>query len=130
MLWPALALIAGLGVTALVTVSGVVVVTLAAMRGTTAAAFRPSPGYLTANLVIVALGAAAGGFTTSRITAGRSLFTVLVLALIMLVSGVVPVLRGTPPQPGQPAWYPLVLALLTPACALIGGLLERRRAAG
>lgn len=128
LLRPALALIAGLGITALVTVSGVVVVTLAAMRGHTAESFRPTTPYLLSNLAIVAVGALAGGFAAARITTGRSLYTVFVLALILLMSGLVPVIRGAPPQAGQPAWYALVLAIVTPLAALAGGALERRRA--
>jgi hypothetical protein len=53
---------------------------------------------------------------------------VFVLALILLMSGLVPVIRGTPPQAGQPPWYPLVLSIVTPLAALAGGAIERRRA--
>jgi hypothetical protein len=124
---PVLALLAGLGITVLIVVIGTLVATLAVLRGVDPRHFQPTPGYLATNLVVGALGALAGGFTTARITTGRSFYTVFLLALLLCVSGLVPVLRGTPPGGGQPSWYPLALALLAPAGVLIGGAIERRR---
>lgn len=129
MLRPALALLAGLGVTVLIVGGGVIVTTLAAIRDANPRAFSPPAWYYAVNLTLSALGAAAGGFTTSRITVGRSFFTVFVLALILFVSGIAPVLRGAG-TPGQPQWYPLILALLGPIGVLVGGALERRRTGG
>ena len=127
MLRPALALLAGLGVTVLIVGGGVIVTTLAAMRDSNPRDFNPPDWYYAVNLTLSALGAAAGGFATSRITAGRSFFTVVVLALMLFMSGIAPVLRGTPGSPGQPRWYPLALALLGPIGVAVGGALERRR---
>jgi hypothetical protein len=117
-------------VTVLIVGGGVIVTTLAAMRESNPKAFSPPAWYYAANLALSAIGAAAGGFTTSRITAGRSFFTVLVLALMLFMSGIAPVLRGTTGSPGQPRWYPLALAILGPIGVLTGGALERRRAWG
>ena len=40
------------------------------------------------------------------------------LALILLMSALGPVLRHVPPAPGQPAWYALALAIVSPLAAL------------
>jgi len=126
---PALALLAGLGVTVLLVFFGVTISTLAALRGVDPSAYvAPSWTYPT-HTVISFLGALAGGFTTARITAGRTLFTTLVLALILLMSALTPILRHAPTAPGQPVWYALALALASPLGAMLGGLLERRRSA-
>ena len=126
LLRPALALLAGLGITVLIVGGGVLITTLAALRGQTPSTFVPPSWYYAANMLLSLLGPAAGGFAVSRITLGRSLFTVFVLSLILFVSGIAPILRGTPAGPGQPPWYPLALALLAPVGVIAGGLAERR----
>lgn len=123
---PVLGLMAGLGVTVLLVFLGVTVTTLAALRGVDPKEYVAPFWTYPAHLAISVVSAALGGLTTARVTAGRSAFSVLLLALILLMSGLGPVLRGIPPAPGQPAWYPLALALLTPAGALVAGLLARR----
>jgi hypothetical protein len=125
---PALGLLAGLGVTLLIVACGVIFATLAALRGVDPTRFVATPGYLVVVTAINLVGAAAGGFTTARITIGRSFFTVLLLAVIMLMSGVAHALKDAA-KPGEPSWYPIGLALLAAACTLLGGALERRRAA-
>jgi hypothetical protein len=122
---PALGLLAGLGVTMLIVGAGVLVATLAALRGVDPARFVATPGYLVVVTLINLLGTVAGGVTTARITVGRSFYTVLLLAVIMLMSGVAHALKDAP-KPGEPAWYPIGLAVLAAAGALAGGLLERR----
>ena len=73
-----------------------------------------------------AVGALAGGFTTSRITVGRSLYTVLLLALVLFVAAAGPALRGVGAFPHDPSWFPLTLAAVELVAVLVGGLLERR----
>lgn len=126
MLRPALALLAGLGVTVLLVFVGVTVSTLAALRGVDPKAYVAPFWTYPTHLIISLLGAMGGGFTTSRITTDRTLFTTLVLALILLMSALTPVLRGTAGAPGQPSWYPLSLAIASVVGALLGGVLERR----
>lgn len=124
---PALALLAGLGVTVLIVFVGVTMSTLAALRGVDPRTYVPPAWTYPTHLAISALGAFAGGFATARITIGRTLFTTLVLALILLMSALAPVLRHAPGAPGQPAWYAPSLAVVSPVGALVGGILERRR---
>ena len=126
---PVLGLMAGLGVSALIVFVGVVIATLAAMRGQDSKHYVAPFWTYPTHLLIIALGAAAGGATTARITAGRSAYSVFLLALILLMSALVPVLRHAPPAPGQPAWFTLSVAIVNPLAALLGGLLTRRAAA-
>ena len=124
---PALALLAGLGVTVLIVFFGVTISTLAALRGVDPKSYVPPLWTYPTHLLISFFGAMAGGFATARITTGHTLFTTLVLALILLMSALAPVLRDTPSAPGQPAWYALSLVIASPVGALLGGILERRR---
>jgi 1,4-dihydroxy-2-naphthoate octaprenyltransferase len=126
---PALGLLAGLGITALVVGPGIIVATLAMLRGVNPSTFRPSTANLAVYLAITAVGAFAGGFTTARITTGRSFYTVFLLALILFVSAMVPVLRGADPAALRPQWFLVAQAVLVLAGALLGGWLERRRQA-
>jgi hypothetical protein len=124
---PALALLAGLGVTVLVVFFGVTISTLAALRGVDPKSYVAPAWVYPIHMLISFFGAMAGGFATARITAGHSLFTTLLLALILLMSALTPVLRHAPSAPGQPEWYALSLVIASPLGALLGGILERRR---
>jgi hypothetical protein len=124
---PALALLAGLGVTVLIVFFGVTVSTLAALRGVDPKSYVAPAWTYPTHMLISFIGAMAGGFATARITVGHTLFTTLVLALILLMSALTPVLRHAPAAPGQPGWYALSLVLAGPLGALLGGILERRR---
>ena len=123
---PVLGLMAGLGITVLIVFTGVVIFTLAAMRGQDPKHYVAPFWTYPTHLIIIALGAAAGGAATARITAGRSAYSVFLLALILLMSALVPLLRHAPPAVGQPTWYPLALAIVNPLAALTAGLLTRR----
>ena len=123
---PVLGLMAGLGITALITSTGVIIATLAALRGQDSAHYVAPFWTYPTHLLSVALGAAAGGATTAHITAERSAYSVFLLALILLMSALVPVLRHAPPAAGQPAWFAPSLAVVNGLAALAGGLLTRR----
>jgi hypothetical protein len=126
LLRPVLGLMAGLGVTVLIVVVGVLISTMAAMRGQDSQHYVAPFWTYPAHVLIIALGAATGGAVTGRVTAERSAYSVFLLALILMMSALGPVIRHVPPAPGQPAWFALVLALVNPLAALTGGLLTRR----
>lgn len=125
---PALALLAGLGITALIVGPGVIIATLAMLRGVDPRTFQPSSANLVVYLVINAAGAFAGGLAAARITAGRSFFTVFLLALVLFMSAMVVVLRGGD-TPSRPKWYLIAQAVAVLVFSLLGGVLERRRQA-
>ena len=103
--------------------------TLSAMRGQDSQHYVAPFWTYPTHLLIIAVGAAAGGAVTGRITAERSAYSVFLLALILMMSALGPVIRHVPPAPGQPAWFALALAVVNPLAALAGGLLTRRAAA-
>lgn len=126
---PALALLAGLGIAVLIIGPGIVVATLAMLRGVDPRAFRPSAANLVVYLVINAAGAFVGGLTAARITVGRSFYTVFLLALILFTSAMVTVLRANGDGRTEPRWYSVGQAVVVLLAALLGGFLERRRQA-
>jgi hypothetical protein len=67
----------------------------------------------------------AAGFATARMTFGRSLYTVFLLAVVLGVASLVPLLRhGTGIV--EPIWYLQARPLLVLLGILVGGALERR----
>jgi hypothetical protein len=126
---PAMALLAGLGITALIVGPGIIIATLAMLRGVDPNSFRPSPANLVVYLAINAVGALVGGAATARIAAGRSVYTVFLFALVLFMSAIVVVLRGKDPAQAGPQWYTIGQAVTVLVAALAGGLLERRRQA-
>lgn len=123
---PAIGLLAGLGVSLLIIFIGTVIAGVMTLRGPVALHSPFPAAYVWGKLASAALGALAGGFATSRITATRSLFTVLLLAVILFIAAAGPVVRGATLSPGDPAWYPLTQAVVVGLGVLIGGVLERR----
>jgi hypothetical protein len=123
---PAIGLLAGIGVSLLVIAIGTVIAGVFTLRGPDALTTAFPAGYVWGKLVAATVGAFAGGFTTSRITAGRSMYTSLVLALILFVAAGGPALRGIAAFPNDPTWFPLTLAAVELLAVLAGALLERR----
>ena len=124
----------------LAVIAGYVVLAVTVMIGTAAAAAAfglpvlpdpaaaapmPGTGYLALNLVVSALGAAAGGWVAAHLARRRPVAHATVLAVLLLAAGIAMLGR---PQPGQPSWYPTVLLVLGPVGALLGGLLRGTRA--
>ena len=123
---PAIGLLAGIGVALLLIAIGTVVAGLLTLHGGDALG-KPFPaGYVWGKLVAAAVGALAGGFTTSRITTGRSLFTAVVLGLILSVAAAAPAVRGTGTFPNDPRWFPFALAAVELVGVLLGAVIERR----
>jgi hypothetical protein len=129
---PAIGLLAGLGITALITGPGIIIATLAMLRGVDPRTFHPSPANLVVYLAIIAVGAFVGGLATARITVGRSFYTIFLLALVLFTSAMVVVLRAKDAaraaQAG-PMWYNVGQAIIVLAAVLLGGFVERRRQA-
>jgi hypothetical protein len=124
---PAIGLLAGMGITALVVGPGIIIATLAMLRGVDPQTFQPSTANLIVYLVINGVGAFVGGLATARITIGRSFYTVFLLALVLFTSAMVPVLRGVDPAAPRPQWFLVAQAVIVLVAALLGGYLERRR---
>lgn len=122
---PAVGLLAGIGVALLLIAIGTVVAGVFTLRGANALTEPFPTAYVWGKLAAAAVGALAGGFTTSRITVGRSLFTSFVLALILCVAAAGPALRGAGAFPLDPSWYPLTLAAVGLVGVLVGALIER-----
>lgn len=121
---PALALLAGLGIfVAIVFLGTIATFVLMGVRD----AQHPSTALLVAELAVNAVGALLAGFATGRMTWGRSLYTLLLLAIIPSMSSLIPVLKGTAAA-GEPQWYLLTRPAVILLCILIGGMYERRRA--
>lgn len=123
---PAIGLLAGIGVSLLVIAIGTVIAGVFTLRGADALTTAFPAGYVWGKLAAAAVGAFAGGFTTSRITVGRSMYTTLVLALILFIAAAGPALRGRDAFPNDPAWFPLTLAAVELVAVMAGALLERR----
>lgn len=124
---PALALLAGLGITALIVGPGIIIATLAMLRGVDPTTFRPSTANLVVYLAINAVGAFVGGLAAARITIGRSFYTVFLLAMVLFMSAMVIVLRANDPAQAGPRWYTVGQAVTVLVAALLGGYLERRQ---
>ena len=122
---PAIGLLAGIGVALLLIAVGTVLAGMFTLHGAEALS-KPFPrAYVWGKLAAAAVGALAGGFTTSRITMGRSIFTVVVLAVILFVAAAGPAVRGSASFPNDPRWFPLMLAALELVGVLLGAWLER-----
>jgi hypothetical protein len=124
---PLLGFLAGLGVTVLVIAPGVIILTFASLRDADSAHFVIPPAFLVMASIIHLAGSMAGGLTTSRLTTGRSFYTVFLLATVLVTALVTQSAKGTP-RPGEPTWYPLGLAFIVGVGSLAGGVLGRRRA--
>lgn len=114
-----------MGVTVFIIAPGVLIATLASLRGVDPTQFSASARYLVVAAIIHLVGAFAGGFTTSRITAGRSLYAVFLL-LSVLVTALVAQAVKSPPKPGEPTWYSFALAAIVGAGVLLGAFMGRR----
>jgi hypothetical protein len=124
---PALALLAGLGIMVLIYGFPTLIVTIALLRGgSDPNVFRPPTGFHVFTLVLGALGGGASGYAVARLTAGRSWYTLMLLALILCVSPAAEAQKAA--SAGRSYWHLISLAVLAPAGVLLGGLLARRRA--
>jgi hypothetical protein len=86
------------------------------------------PAFLAANLTYGALFAVFGGFVAALVARRAPLAHAAALAAVALVGTVVSTVLMNVYAPKeaacQPPWYPYVLAVLGPACVLLGGWLR------
>jgi hypothetical protein len=120
---PALALLAGLGVFVAVLAVGTFAAYIVVRP---ADPLHPATGLLVALLAVNAVAAVIAGLAAGRMTSGRSLYTVFVLAIIPSMSSIIPVMNGTAPA-GEPQWYLVARPVVILFGILIGGVLERRQ---
>jgi hypothetical protein len=120
---PALALLSGLGIFVVITVLGTIAAYLIAGA---ADVQHPTTGLLASLLAVFAVGALVAGLATGRMTFGRSLYTLLLLAIIASMSSLIPALKGQAGV-GEPQWYLLARSAVILLGILIGGVVERRR---
>lgn len=116
-----ISLLAGMGLFVVVVGAGTVLAYVA--TGSTSPQ-NPSAALLGALLLVNALAAVFAGLATSKMTRQNSLYTVLLLALMMTMSSIVPLVRGSE-NAGEPQWYLLARCVLVFAGILAGGALQR-----
>jgi hypothetical protein len=104
--------------------AGVMIATVIATR-VMLGSFIPPPGlqptraFLAVNLAYSIAFAVSGGFLAARLAPRAPFLHAAVLAGLLLALAA-PSLA--PPEPGVPAWYPAVIALIGPASVILGGL--------
>lgn len=96
-----------------------------AMFGEVTEVPTPTSTYLVLNLSYSFLLAALGGFVTASIAPRSRGKHVMVLAGLFLFMAGLSAIQG--PQPGQPAWYPIVILAIGLAGVLSGGWVRQRK---
>jgi hypothetical protein len=87
----------------------------------------PTSAWLAVNFAYSFAAAALGGWVAARLAPRAPFGHAVALAALALAFALPGIVGGA--QPGQPAWYPPVLAALALAGILIGGRFAARRAA-
>jgi hypothetical protein len=82
---------------------------------------RPTPAYLTGNLLTGFCFAGAGGWVAAHLAPGAPHWHAGVLAGIILLLGVTTAAQGGAVRAGQPQWYAWVLPFVGAAGAVLGG---------
>lgn len=107
-------------------VFGATILAAAVMIGSPPPAGSPPalpPAFLPVNLAYSAAFALLGGWLCGFWAGKKPLLHAAALAGVMLALSLPSVFR---PEPGLPSWYGAVVAVLGPACALVGGWLRER----
>jgi hypothetical protein len=84
---------------------------------------RPTPGYLTLNVIYSLAAAVFGGWLTARLAGRSPIAHGIALAVVMLVLSAVSYLQSTGTQPIA---YQVFLVLMPPVAAIAGAWLSRR----
>jgi hypothetical protein len=82
---------------------------------------RPTPAYLTGNLLTGFLFAGCGGWIAAHLAPGAPRWHAGALAGIILLLGVTTAAQGGAVRAGQPQWYAWMLPFIGAAGALLGG---------
>ena len=117
----AIALLAGMGIFVVVVGAGTVLAYVA--TGSTDPR-TPSMTLLMSLLFVHALAAIFAGLATGKMTRAHSLYTVLLLSLMLAMSSAVPLLRNST-NAGEPDWFLVVRCVLVLAGIVAGGVLPR-----
>ena len=89
---------------------------------------EPTTWFLVVNLSYSVLFAIVGGYVAATVSDHSPLGHAAALSVFMMLLGLASwLLNGGQPAPGQPGWYPLVIALLVPPTAVLGGVLVTKR---
>lgn len=126
-LWSVVAVVAGFVVMAVVvmisSIAAAKVFDLPLRPAADAPAPAPSRPYLAVNLTTGLIAAIVGGAVTGCLAHRNIMLHAMALALLVAGMGV---LSARTPQPGQPAWYGLIITAIGAVGALIGGWLCTR----
>lgn len=117
----AISLLAGMGIFVVAVGAGTV---LAYVATNSTDPRNPSVALLAALLVVHALASVFAGLATGKMTHAHSLYTVVLLALMLSMSSVVPLLRGAT-NAGEPTWFLVARCAVVFGCIIAGGALQR-----
>ena len=102
----------------------VVIVTLAAAAALGLTEGSVTPLYLMLNLLGSALAAIAGGYVAARLAPSAPMQHGIALAIVMLLLSLSAVFSE--PQPGQPGWYPVTIAIVGLVLTPVGSWMYAR----
>ena len=98
------------------------------MLGPAGPGSEPTTAFLAVNLTYSVLFAIVGGYVAATVSDHSPLGHAAALSVSMMLLGLTSwMINGYQPAPGQPDWYPWVIALLVPPTAVLGGVLVTRR---
>jgi peptidoglycan/LPS O-acetylase OafA/YrhL len=98
------------------------------MLGSIGPGTEPTTPFLAVNLAYSVLFAIVGGYVAATVSDHAPLGHAAALSGVMILLGLITwSMDGGQPAPGQPAWYPLVMAVMVPPTAVLGGILVTRR---
>lgn len=101
----------------------VIVATLAAVPLMLGSAYAsPTPAYIAVNLLYSGAAGVVGGYVAAKVAMRAPILHAGLLSALMV--GLY-ALSGFRPEPGQPGWYPAVIAAVSASGALAGGWLRR-----
>ena len=125
---PLLAIVAGLGVMALLVAPPTLMSALAALRGLLdAPVFRPPMGFIIFNIGLNILGGVMSGSIVARLTRGRARYPVMAMAALLALSSALDAVKVA--RSGGHVWVPLLIVVLVPLAVLAGGHVEEQRSA-